>query len=90
MDQLRQKPYQDTQITLYWIPAYKDVPGNEAADNAAKEATGWAAQERRGQIVAKPVDLRYHVASPKTKTHPQCLNEAMTGRMLNTVEKRLN
>ena len=76
MDQLRQNPYQDTQITLYWIPAHKGVLGNAAADKAAKEATRWAIQERRGHIVvAEPVDLRNLVASAKTKTHRRCLEK---------------
>ena len=43
IDQLRQEPDQDTQVTFYWIPAHKGLPENEAADKAAKKATRWAA-----------------------------------------------
>lgn len=63
-------------ITMYWIPAHKGVPGNEAADAAAKEATGWS-EKGQGQMAAEPHKLRYLIASAKTKIHRRVLKECV-------------
>ena len=34
-------------VKLHWIPANKNIKGNEAADRAAKPATGWRLKHKR-------------------------------------------
>ena len=38
---------QGRQAQFHWIPSHKDIKGNEEADIAAKEATGWRRAKRK-------------------------------------------
>ena len=55
VDELRTR---GVQLKIRWIPSHRGIPGNEAADRAAKEATGWRDNNQTGPRAEPPPELR--------------------------------
>lgn len=54
---------QGIQVTLQWVPAHMGVEGNELADIAAKQATGWRVVRKRNQRL-KEIDTQWTASTP--------------------------
>ncbi|KFY11306.1 hypothetical protein V491_07268 [Pseudogymnoascus sp. VKM F-3775] len=53
-------------IEISWIPAHTGIEGNEAADLAAKEATGWRSNRREGARPSAPPRQLYSLKTTLT------------------------
>jgi hypothetical protein len=58
-------------VEIRWIPAHTGVWGNEQAERAAKEATGWREGGATGLRADKPPELWALRSTLKTWTHKQ-------------------
>jgi hypothetical protein len=55
-------------VEVHWIPAHQQIPGNEAADRLAKEATGWRPSGPQGRPTNQPgTELSVSVAKTKIR-----------------------
>ncbi|OHW97033.1 reverse transcriptase [Colletotrichum incanum] len=62
---------QGLDVELRWVPAHIGIQGNEAADAAAKEATGWRQYRQTGARADKPRALFKLRSTVKTWSHKQ-------------------
>ena len=71
---------QNIEVELHWVPAHIGIEGNEKADIAAKQATGWRLKGQRGR--QKEVDTG--------QTAPQAqLVRVLKSAVKTTVDKRV-
>jgi ribonuclease HI len=68
------------QIQLHWIPAHTGIPGNEAADQAAKEATGLIRRRVRNRVI----EVDTNITAPRA---PGFYLTASAKQHLNAVNK---
>ena len=59
--------HQQISIELHWIPAHKKLEGNEAADRAAKSATGWRLKHKRN---GRTIELDTGITAAKANNVP--------------------
>jgi ribonuclease HI len=48
---------QHVRVEIRWIPSHQGIRGNEAADKAAKEATGWRDDNQTGPRAETPLEI---------------------------------
>ncbi|KAJ6437592.1 hypothetical protein O9K51_09799 [Purpureocillium lavendulum] len=58
-------------VEIRWIPAHTGVQGNEDADKAAKEATGWRERGPAGSRAEMPAELYSLRSTLKTRAHKE-------------------
>ncbi|KAK4071132.1 hypothetical protein Purlil1_13494 [Purpureocillium lilacinum] len=58
-------------IEIRWVPAHAGVQGNEDADRAAKEATGWRERGAPGPRAEMPTELYSLRSTRRTWTHKE-------------------
>ncbi|KAF5669922.1 reverse transcriptase [Fusarium denticulatum] len=70
IDQLRS---QGLNTEIRWVPAHTGIQGNENADRAAKEATGWRDGDLTGPKAAEPEHLYPLRSAMKTWSHKEAI-----------------
>ena len=58
-------------IEIRWVPAHIGIAGNEKADRAAKEATGWREKGPAGPRAGEPAELHNLRSTLKTWAHKE-------------------